>query len=131
VRGADRGQRLERPRTDLQRRGAQVLEPKGDLVRHPREDDLVLGILEEGRNGSGQVGRAAVACVEPADPYATGEAPAVEVRHEPGERAQQRRLPAAGRTEQSHDLARLELERHVAQRLMRLRVGVRQVLDAR
>jgi hypothetical protein len=72
-----------------------------------------------------------VARVEAPDLHAPREAPAVEVRHKAAERAQQGRLAAAGRAEQRHDLARLELERHVAQRRMRLRVGERQVLDAR
>ena len=52
--------------------------------------------------------------VEPGDDDPAGEAAAVEVRHEPGERAQQRRLPGARGAEQRDDLARLELERDVA-----------------
>ena len=52
--------------------------------------------------------------VEAADLDPAGEAAAVEVRHEPGERAQERRLAAAGGAEQRDDLARVELERDVA-----------------
>jgi hypothetical protein len=55
----------------------------------------------------------------------------VEVRHEAREGAQQRGLPPAGGAEQRDDLAGLELERDVAQRVVPLRVRERQVLDAR
>ena len=59
-----------------------------------------------------------------------GEAAAVEVRHEPRERAQERRLAAAGRAEQRDDLAVLELERDVAHRRHAAGVGEREPLDA-
>ena len=70
--------------------------------------------------------------VEAGDLDAPGEAAAVEVRHEPGERAQQRRLPAAGGAEQRDHLAGAELERDVVERRSRrLRVGEPKPVDAR
>ena len=84
-----------------------------------REDDLVLGILEEGRNRPREIGGARPPRVEPGHLDPACEPPAVEVRNEPGQRAQQRRLPRAGRPEQRDDLARLDLERDVPQRRSR------------
>ena len=103
------------PRPDLLGRHADVLETERDLVLDARHHDLVLGILEHRRDGPGELGGAVRARVEAADLDPAGEAAAVEMRHEPGERPQQRRLAAAGRPEQRDDLAGLELERDVAQ----------------
>ena len=69
--------------------------------------------------------------VQPADLDPAGEAATVEVRHEPRERAQERRLAAARGAEQRDDLARVELERDVAHRRHAARVGEREPLDAR
>ena len=55
------------------------------------------------------------------------EAAAVEVRDEPGERAQQRRLARARRAEQRDDLARLDRERDVRERRAPARPGTRSV----
>ena len=95
-------------RPDLRGRRAEVLEPERDLVLDAAEDDLVLGVLEQRGDLVGEVGRAEAAGVAPGDLDAALETPAVEVRNEPSERAQERRLAGAGRPEQRHDLARLE-----------------------
>ena len=67
--------------------------------------------------------------VEAGDDDAAGEAAAVEVRHEPGQRAQQRRLARAGRPEERHHLAGLELERDILQRRPCGRVCEREIDD--
>ena len=104
--------------------------PNATSARHAREHDLVLGILEERRDGSREVGRPRAPRVVAGDLDAAGKAAAVEVRHEPGQRAQQRRLAAAGGAEQRDHLAGLEVERDAVQRrCRRLRVGERELLD--
>ena len=97
--GADECERLLDPRPDLGRLGADVLEPERDLVRDPRHHDLVLGVLEDRRDGSRELRRARLARVDAADDDATREDAPVEVRHEPRERTQQRRLAGARRPE--------------------------------
>jgi hypothetical protein len=47
---------------------------------------------------------------------AAREPAAVEVRHEPGERPEERRLAGTGRPDERDDLAGVELERHVRER---------------
>ncbi len=54
----DDRQRLEHARLDLARRHAEVLQPERDLGRDAREDHLVLGILKERRDRSGELGGA-------------------------------------------------------------------------
>ena len=108
----------------------EVLEAEGDLVRDPPEDDLVLRILEERRHGAGELGGAGAARVAAVDLDPALEAAAVEVRDEPGERAQQRRLPGAGGPEQGDDLAGFDPERNVSEGRRRLRVREGQVFDA-
>jgi hypothetical protein len=116
VPGAHGPEPLGRPASDLGRRGAHVLEPEGDLGAHAREDHLVLGILEEACDGPGKIGRTSPARVEARDLDTAGEASSVEVRHESGERAQERRLARAGGPEEDDHLARLELEGHLPKR---------------
>ena len=110
-------------RPDLARRRADVLEPEGDLVLDAAEDDLVLGILEEGGDVAGEIGRPEAPGVLARDHDAALEPAAVEVRDEPRERAQERRLAGARRAEHRHDLARLDAERHVRERGAR-RAGI-------
>ena len=69
--------------------------------------------------------------VEPFDLDPAREAAAVEVRDEPGEGAQERRLAAPGRPEERDDLSRVELERDVPQRGRAVRIREREPLDAR
>ena len=102
------GERGVHARPDLTRRRADVLEAEGDLVRDRPEDDLVLGILEERRNLACEVGRAEPPGVPAGDHDAALESPAVEVRNEPCERAEERRLAGTGRAEQRDDLAGLD-----------------------
>ncbi len=56
--------------------------------------DLILRVLEDRGDVAGERCGRGLARVEPADDDAAREDAAVEVRHEPGERAQQRRLAA-------------------------------------
>ena len=111
VRRADRLERLPRARRDLARRRPEVLEPERDLRLYAGKDDLLLRILEDRRDGSGELGRPVGPSVETGDRDPAGEAPAVEVRHEARERAEQRRLPRAGRSQADDELAGRELER--------------------
>jgi hypothetical protein len=85
VLGADRGERIERPRLDLDGRSADILEPESDLVQDAREDHLVLRILEERRDGSSERRRAVASRVEAGDLDPARERAAVEMRHERGE----------------------------------------------
>ena len=118
-------------RPDLGGRSAEVLEPERDLVRDDRHHDLVLRILEDRRDRPGELGRAGRPRVEAGDDDPAGEAAAVEVRHEPGQRPQQGRLAGAGGAEQRDDLAGLELERDVSQRRWGGRIGEGEVDDGR
>ena len=122
-------ERLVRPRPDLGRRHAEVLEPESDLVPDERHHDLVLGILEDRRGRPGEHSRPRPAGVHPGHEHAAGEAPAVEMRNEPGERAKERRFPGAGRAEQRDDLARLEPKRDVLERRLR-RSGIAELQAA-
>src|SRR6266511_2179562 len=114
--GADRGERFARATQDLGRTDADVLEPERHLELDARQHDLVIRLLEEGHDDSrGRRGTNA-GRVEARDLDGAREAPAVEVGHEPGERAQQRRLARARRSEQRDELARLDVERDAGQR---------------
>ncbi len=130
--GSKRTERLESAAVDLRRRRAEVLEPEGNLVLDPGEDDLVLGILKDARNAPGEVARPRAAGVAAVHLDPPREPAAVKVRHETGERTQQRGLSRAGRAQEADELAGPELERDVRQgRRPGVRVAVRQVLDAR
>ena len=50
--GADFRERLVRPRPDLFRIDAEVLESEGDLVLDTRHHDLILRVLEDRSDGS-------------------------------------------------------------------------------
>ena len=110
-RDAGIGERAVDAGPDLCRRRAEVLEPERDLVLDAAEDDLVLGVLEERRDLVGEIGRAEAAGVASGDLDPALEAAAVEVRDEPGQRAQKRRLAGARGAEERHDLTGLDLER--------------------
>ena len=116
-------------RPDLGRRHAEILEPERHLVRRDRHHDLVLRILEDGRNRAGELGWTCAAGVEPGDDDPAGEAATVEVRHEPRERAQQRRLPGARGAKERDDLPNLQLERDAVERRRRGRVREREAAD--
>ena len=126
---AESRERRARAGGDLGRGSTDVFQPELDLVLDAAEDDLVLGVLEHGRDPAGQVGRPRAARVEAADLDLPLEAAAVEMRNEPRERAHERGLPGAGRAEHGHELARLELERDIPQRRPAPRIGEGQVLD--
>ena len=74
----------------------------------------VLRVLEHGRDRARELGRAHAARVVAADLDPPTEAAAVEVRHQPRKRADERRLPGPGGAEERHDLSLAELEREVA-----------------
>jgi hypothetical protein len=69
--------------------------------------------LEQRPRDRGEVGRAVLARVEPADDDTPGERAAVEVRHQPGGGAQERRLATGRQPGDDDELARLDSERHV------------------
>src|SRR4029077_20986331 len=110
------GERAVHTRPDLHRRRAKVFEPERDLVLYAAEDDLVLGVLEQGGDLVREIRRAEAAGGASGDLDPALEPAAVEVRNEPGQRAQECRLAGARRAEERDDLARLDLERDVAER---------------
>ena len=97
VGGADRvsasSARGRSPPAGCRRSRARRRPRRATRVKH----DLVLGVLEERRDRPGELGRPRAARVAAGDLDAAREAAAVEMRHEPGERAQQRRLARARR----------------------------------
>ncbi len=129
--GADRLERLADADGNRARGHAQVLEPERDLVLDPRHHHLVLGILEERGDAARELGRLHLARVaaEYLDPAV--EAAAVEVGHQPRERAQQGRLARARRPQDEHRLSRLERERDLVQGEVAVGIGEGQPLDGR
>ena len=95
-RDAERERGLLHPARDRRRAPAAVLERERELGAHGAHHDLRLRVLEQRPGDGGQLGRAVLARVEPARHQPPGELAAVEVRDEPGRRAQQRRLARAG-----------------------------------
>ena len=127
---AHRPERLERSIVDLQRRHPEVLEAELELVLDAGHDDLVLRVLEDARNRAGQVARPCRPRVPPGDLDPAGKPPAVEVRNQSGESAQQRRLSRARRPEQADELAGMHLQRDLVERgQLDAGVVVRQLLD--
>ncbi len=108
----------------------EVLEAERDLVLDPRHHDLILGVLEHRGYGAGERGGAVLAGVEARHLDAAAKAPAVEVRDEPREGTEQRRLAAAGRPEQRDDFAGLELKRDVPYGRHAAGIGERQAADS-
>jgi hypothetical protein len=109
---ADSSERCVCPREDLGRRRSEVLEPESHLVLDPVEDDLILRVLEQHGHSARELGRPLQPRVAARYFDLAGETPAVEVRDEARECAQERRLPRAGRPQKGDDLARLEGEGH-------------------
>jgi hypothetical protein len=87
VLGADCSQGSSSARGDLVRRDAEILEPERNLTVDSTEHDLLLGILEDGRNRSGELGGPSQARVATGNLDAALEASAVKVRHEACERS--------------------------------------------
>ena len=85
-----------------------ALERQRELGAHRAHDELRLGVLEQRARDRAQARRAVLARVQTGERHAAGEAPAVEVRHEPAGGAQQRRLAVAGEAREQAELARLE-----------------------
>ncbi len=93
---------------------AAVLERQRQLGAHAAHHDLGLGVLEDGPADGGQLARPVVAHVEARDRQLAHDLAAVEVRHQPAERAQQRRLARSRLAGQQREAARRQLERDVA-----------------
>ena len=113
LRDPDPAERAHRSRNDPRRCDSEVLEPERHLGENARQDDLILGILENGCDRADEIRRTAGPRIASGDPNATAEPPAVKVRDESRERAQQRRLARAGRSEQKNHFAGLDRERDV------------------
>jgi hypothetical protein len=110
---------------DPGRSGAQILKAEGHFVADNAQDDLVFGVLKDGRNCSGELGRPRRPRIEPGYGHATREASTVEMRDETGEGPQQRRLPRSGWPEERYDFSLCKAERDVLQgRLARSRIRV-------
>ncbi len=105
-----------RPRQDLVRRSTEILEPESHLACDVREHDLLLGILKDGRDGSGELGRPDRARITAGDLDATFEAATVEVGNETRQCPQQRRLARSGRAEDGDQLSLFDLDRDVVER---------------
>ena len=75
VRRPDRVERVRHALRDLTRRRADVLEAERDLRLDAAEHDLVLGILEDGRDGAGQLGGPRAARVAARDLHPAFELP--------------------------------------------------------
>jgi len=93
-----------------------VLERERNLRVDAPEDDLVLGVLEDRCDGSGELRGTRAARVAARHLDAPFEAATVEPRNEPGERAHEGRLAGTRSAEEQHDFAAIDLERYVAQR---------------
>ena len=72
---------------------APVLERQLELCAHSAHHDLALGLLEDRPADGGELAGAVLAHVEAPNAQLAVRLAAVEVRHEPAERAQERRLP--------------------------------------
>ncbi len=127
---AERQRHLLDPARDRRRALAAALERKRQLRAYGARDELRLGVLEQHARNGAEPGRPVLARVEPGQPHAPGEAPAVKVRHEPARGAQQRGLAAAGQARQHAELAMRDFEADIAQRRLReLRIAVGDALE--
>jgi hypothetical protein len=129
VKRVDRGERALDARPDLGRGHTEILEPEDDLVRDDGHHDLVLRVLEDGRDRPGELGGTRAAGVQPRHDDAARETATVKVRYEPRECTEERRFPRARRPEQGDDLAGLERQRELAQGRLARWVGEREALD--
>ena len=103
---AERERDLLDPARDRRGAVAAALERERELGAHGAHHELRLGVLEEHAREGAEPRRAVLARVEARERDAAGEAPAVEVRHEPAGGTQQRRLAVAGEARQQAELAR-------------------------
>ena len=120
----ERERRLLHPARDRGRREPAVLERERELRAHRAHQHLRLGVLQQRARDRGQLARAVLARVEPGAAQPAGEHAAVEVRHQPAGGAQQRRLARARAAGDDDELARLDGQRDVAQRVRLARIGV-------
>ena len=105
------------PGPDLGRGPGGALERERDLAVDGEHDRAGLGILEDDARPRADLGRARVTRVESGHAAAAAETAAVEVRDEPAERPQQRRLARAARAREQHELAFGELEIDAGERV--------------
>jgi hypothetical protein len=102
-----------------------VQRAKGDVVQHGRAKELVIRILKHEADPAPDRGIVRGNYLQPTDeqpPRRRGQQP-VQVAH-------QRGLARAVRTDQRHALPALDRQVHPAQRIVPIRVAVRQSLDA-
>ena len=110
---------------------AAALERERELGAHRAHHQLRLGVLEEHAGERAEARRPVLAGVEAGERDATGEMPAVEVRHEAAGGPQQRRLAVAGEAREQAELARLDLDADVLERRRGdAGVGVADLLEA-
>ena len=93
---AERQRDLLHPARHRAGRPAAVLERERQFGAHGRHHGLRLGVLEERAGDCGEIARAVLTRVQPADDRAAGKRAAVEVRDEARGRAQDRRLARRG-----------------------------------
>ncbi len=108
---ADGGERRVHARPDVGARHAQVLAPEGDVVAHPREDRLTVGVLQH------HARPAAHRCGErPVDEQLALVLALVRAAEDARDALQQRRLARARGAEQQHPLPRRDAERGIPHR---------------
>ena len=107
-RDAERERGLLDAARDRGRAPAAVLERERELGAHGRHHDLRLRVLEQRPGDGGELGRSVLARVEPVAAQPARERAAVEVRHEAGGGAQERRLAGARPAGEHDELAGLD-----------------------
>ena len=116
VGGADGLECRPRARLDLDGRRPGILDAERDFGEHAAEHDLVLRILKQRRHRPRELGGSRPPRVVAAHLDRACELPAVKVRHEPGQRADERCLPTSRPAGQEHDLPRRDVHRDSGQR---------------
>ena len=128
---AERERHLLDAARDGSRRAPEVLDGERQLGAHGAHHDLRLGVLQQRAGDDADRRRGVLARVEAGDGHVAREAAAVEMRHEAGGGAQQRRLARAGEPGEHAELARRERQADVAQRRAgSAGVGVGDLLEA-
>ncbi len=109
---------------------AAAFERERELGADGAHHELRLGVLEQHARVAAEVRGAVLARVEAGERDRAGERAAVEMRHEPAGRMQERRLAVAGQSRQQAELARFQLEADVVERRgLRTRVAVGDVVE--
>ena len=114
--GFDQRERLADAGRNLVCRHAQVLESEGHVAIDGRSHGVGLGILKHAAHDRRQLGRLSHPGVISPHDDATGEPPAMKMRYQPGQRAQQRGFAAARGALDHHDLAGRDLQADIVER---------------